>query len=211
METNQLPINYIKHHVEVKKALQQTKKCRPNHISVYEALFSLWNHYRFPSEFSINRAEMMKLSCIGSKNTYTKVMKQLHEWNIVHYAGWAGLYDLTPGCKRRKGKRVENSSDKVPGDITPLIAEWKKKAVCEVYVSGLSLPGDTRIVKAGGSFGGVDESMAGILDVFGKGVCEDLTRPIIASAEGITLVAMPMRIPEAEMERAIKDMERLVG
>lgn len=85
METNQLPINYIKHHVEVKKALQQTKKCRPNHISVYEALFSLWNHYRFPSEFSINRAEMMKLSCIGSKNTYTKVMKQLHEWNIVHY------------------------------------------------------------------------------------------------------------------------------
>lgn len=85
METDQLPINYIKHHVEVKKALQLTKKCRPNHISVYEALFSLWNHYRFPTEFSINRAEMMKLSCIGSKNTYTKVMKQLHEWKIVHY------------------------------------------------------------------------------------------------------------------------------
>lgn len=85
METNQLPINYIKHHVEAKKALQLTKKCRPNHISVYEALFSLWNHYRFPSEFSINRAELMKLSCIGSKNTYTRVMKQLHEWKIVHY------------------------------------------------------------------------------------------------------------------------------
>mgnify|MGYP000940986642 FL=1 len=126
-------------------------------------------------------------------------------------AGWAGLYDLTPGCKRRKGKRVENSSDKVPGDITPLIAEWKKKAVYEVYVSGLSLPGDTRIVKAGGSFGGVDESMAGILDVFGKAVCEDLTRPIIASAEGITFVAMPMRIPEMEMGKAIEDMKRLVG
>lgn len=85
METNQLSINYIKHHVEAKKALQLTNKCRPNHISVYEALFSLWNHYRFPTEFSINRAEMMKLSCIGSKNTYTKVMKQLHDWKIVHY------------------------------------------------------------------------------------------------------------------------------
>jgi hypothetical protein len=126
-------------------------------------------------------------------------------------AGIAGIYDLTPGCKRRKGKRVENSSDNVPGDITPLIAEWKKKAVYEVYVSGLSLPGDTRIVKAGGSFGGVCESMAKILACFGKAACEDLTRPIIASAEGITFVAMPMRIPEAEMERAIKDMERLVG
>jgi len=126
-------------------------------------------------------------------------------------AGWAGLYDLTPGCKVRKGKRIENSTDKVPGDITPLIAEWKKKAVYEVYVSGLSLPGDTRIVKAGGSFGGVCESMAKILACFGKAACEDLTRPIIASAEGITFVAMPMWIPEAEMERAIKDMERLVG
>lgn len=126
-------------------------------------------------------------------------------------AGWAGLYDLTPGCKRRKGKRVENSTDEVPGDITPFFAEWEKKSIYEVYVSGLSLPGDTRIVKAGGSFGGVRESMAKILACFGKAACEDLTRPIIASAEGITFVAMPMRIPEAEMERAIKDMERLVG
>ena len=125
-------------------------------------------------------------------------------------AGIAGIYDLSPGCKRRKGKRVENSTDKVPGDITPFIAEWKKKAVYEVYVSGLSLPGDTRIVKAGGSFGGVCESMAKILACFGKAACEDLTRPIIASAEGITFVAMPMRIPEREMGKAIEDMKRLV-
>jgi len=37
-----------------------------------------------------------------------------------------------------------------------------------------------------------------------------LTRPIIASAEGITFVAMPMRIPEREMGKAIEDMKRLV-
>lgn len=126
-------------------------------------------------------------------------------------AGIAGIYDLSPGCKRRKGKKIENSTDEVPGDITPFFAEWKKKSIYEVYVSGLSLPGGARIVKAGGSFDGVCESMAKILACFGKAACEDLTRPIIASAEGITFVAMPMRIPEAEMERAIKDMERLVG
>jgi len=126
-------------------------------------------------------------------------------------AGIAGIYDLSPGYKVRKGKKIENSTDKVPGDITPFFAEWKKKSIYEVYVSGLSLPWGTRIVKAGGSFGGVCESMAKILACFGKAACEDLTRPIIASAEGITFVAMPMRIPEAEMERAIKDMERLVG
>jgi hypothetical protein len=131
-------------------------------------------------------------------------------------AGIAGIYDLTPGCKRRKGKRVENSSDKVPGDITPFFAEWKKKSIYEVYVSGLSLPYGARIVKvskvcSSSQFGGVSEPMASVLQEFGSSKCESIEHPIIASAEGITFVAMPMRIPEAEMERAIKDMERLVG
>jgi hypothetical protein len=85
MDYEDPPINYIKHHIEVKKAFTRIKGRRPTHISMYEALFALWNHYRFPPEFSINREELMKLSCIGSKNTYTKVIKQLHDWKLVNY------------------------------------------------------------------------------------------------------------------------------
>ena len=144
-------------------------------------------------------------------------------------AGRAGIYDLSPGCKRRKGKRVENSTprecgydfdrtDKVPEDITPLFAEWKKKSIYEVYVSGLSLssaPWGTRIVKASkvcssSQFGGVSEPMASVLQEFGSSKCESIEHPIIASGEGITFVAMPMRIPEREMKRAVEDMARLV-
>ena len=131
-------------------------------------------------------------------------------------AGWAGIYDLSPGYKVRKGKKIENSTDEVPEDITPFFAEWKKKSIYEVYVSGLSLPYGARIVKASkvcssSQFGGVSELMASVLQEFGSSNCESIEHPIIASAEGITFVAMPMRIPEREMGKAIEDMKRLVG
>ncbi len=131
-------------------------------------------------------------------------------------AGIAGIYDLSPGYKVRKGKKIENSTDEVPEDITPFFAEWEKKSIYEVYVSGLSLPWGTRIVKASkvcssSQFGGVSELMARVLQEFGSSKCESIEHPIIASGEGITFVAMPMRIPEREMGKAIEDMKRLVG
>lgn len=85
MTNEKIQINYIKHHIHAKQVLATKKGRRPNHVSMYEALFSLWNHYRFPEVFFVNREELMSMSFIGSKNTYTKVIKQLDSWGLIKY------------------------------------------------------------------------------------------------------------------------------
>ncbi|MDY7396780.1 hypothetical protein UMM65_16145 [Aureibaculum sp. 2210JD6-5] len=60
-------------------------RLNPTHISLYVALFQLWNNYHFPVEFYINREEAMKLSKIGSKTTYHRCIKELHHWKYLLY------------------------------------------------------------------------------------------------------------------------------
>ena len=55
------------------------------HVSLYISLFTLWNLNRFDNPISINREEVMKISKIGSKHTYHKCMKQLHEYGYLRY------------------------------------------------------------------------------------------------------------------------------
>ncbi len=58
---------------------------RAIHISLYVALFRLWNKYRFKNPVSINRNEMMQMSKIGSANTYTKALKELELYGFIRY------------------------------------------------------------------------------------------------------------------------------
>ncbi len=60
-------------------------RLNPTHISLYLALFQLWNNYHFPEEFYINRQEVMRFSKIGSKSTYHKCIKELSHWNYLLY------------------------------------------------------------------------------------------------------------------------------
>ncbi len=55
------------------------------HVSLYISLFTLWNLNRFDNPISINREEVMKISKIGSKHTYHKCMKQIHEYGYLRY------------------------------------------------------------------------------------------------------------------------------
>lgn len=55
------------------------------HVSLYISLFTLWNLNRFDNPISINREEVMKISKIGSKHTYHKCLKQLHEYGYLRY------------------------------------------------------------------------------------------------------------------------------
>ncbi len=55
------------------------------HVSLYISLFTLWNLNRFDNPISINREEVMKISKIGSKHTYHKCLKQLHEYGYLKY------------------------------------------------------------------------------------------------------------------------------
>lgn len=85
MEKKPDQVNYIKHHLRALERLTNTKGFRPNHISVYEALFFLWNKFHFSEEFYVSRHEIMERSGIGSKDTYTKVIKELHVFGLIIY------------------------------------------------------------------------------------------------------------------------------
>jgi hypothetical protein len=50
------------------------------------SLFRQWNLNRFRNPFPVDREELMHLSRIGSKNTYARCMKQLHQWGYICYS-----------------------------------------------------------------------------------------------------------------------------
>jgi len=78
-------VNYIKHLNEVFVQFSKDSRLNPTHISLYIALFQLWNLNRFLEEFFINRDEVMQLSKIGSKSTYHRCIKELNHWKYIVY------------------------------------------------------------------------------------------------------------------------------
>ncbi|APY10431.1 hypothetical protein BWZ22_03875 [Seonamhaeicola sp. S2-3] len=78
-------VNYIKHLNEVFVQFSKDSRLNPTHISLYIALFQLWNSNRFLEEFFINRDEVMQLSKIGSKSTYHRCIKELNHWKYIVY------------------------------------------------------------------------------------------------------------------------------
>ena len=78
-------MNYIRHLNGVLEKFATDERLRPTHISLYLALFQMWNAARFQNPLSINRTELMQISKIGSANTYTDCLKDLHAWGYVKY------------------------------------------------------------------------------------------------------------------------------
>ena len=78
-------VNYIKHLNSVFLLFTKDGRLNPTHISLYVALFQLWNNYHFPEEFYINREEVMRFSKIGSKSTYHRCIKELSHWQYLIY------------------------------------------------------------------------------------------------------------------------------
>lgn len=78
-------INYIKHLTGVFFQFSKDNRLNPTHISLYIALFQIWNSNRFLEEFYINREEVMRFSKIGSKSTYHKCIKELSHWKYIIY------------------------------------------------------------------------------------------------------------------------------
>src|SRR5690554_7009351 len=78
-------VNYIHHMENTLAKLGNDERVTPWHISLYLALFQIWNGTRFKKEINIRRDELMRLSKIGSTNTYSKCLKQLSEWKYINY------------------------------------------------------------------------------------------------------------------------------
>ena len=91
-------INYIKHLNGVFQQFSKDNKLNPTHISLYVALFQLWNNNYFKDEFYINREEVMSFSKIGSKSTYHRCIKELSYWKYLLY---------TPSHNPFRGSRIK--------------------------------------------------------------------------------------------------------
>lgn len=78
-------INFVKHYKNVNQKLYECVDFNPSHISLYNALFILWNNCGFDNVLSINRNDVMSLSKIGSVNTYLKCLKDLDDKGFLTY------------------------------------------------------------------------------------------------------------------------------
>ncbi len=77
--------NYITQLNSTFQRFANDKNITPFHISLYMALFQKWNGYKFQNPIVISREEIMYISKIGSANTYTKCLKDLHKWAYIKY------------------------------------------------------------------------------------------------------------------------------
>ncbi len=86
MTNNQrIPVNYIQHLTGVFSCFYEDERLSPFHISLYMTLFQEWNTSKFSPKISIARSEIMRISKIGSKNTYIKCLKELAAWGYLEY------------------------------------------------------------------------------------------------------------------------------
>ncbi len=85
-------MNYIRHLNGFFERLAKDGRLSSYHISLYMALFQHWNANRFSDQFTISRAEVMKLARIGSANTYARCMKELTGWGYISYLPSSNLH-----------------------------------------------------------------------------------------------------------------------
>ena len=85
-------MNYIKHQTGLFERFAVDDQITSYHISLYWALFQVWNKNRFRNPFPITREEIMFLARIGSTNTYAKCMKELRAWGYISYNSSGNLH-----------------------------------------------------------------------------------------------------------------------
>ncbi|OMP78202.1 hypothetical protein BW716_15615 [[Flexibacter] sp. ATCC 35208] len=78
-------VNYIRHQKAFYSHVRKDNRLKANDISLYLALFQIWNNQHFRNRFPIIREEVMLLSRIGSRNTYTNCLKWLHTCGYIIY------------------------------------------------------------------------------------------------------------------------------
>lgn len=81
-----MKVNYIKHLENIHSTFVEDSRITPFHFSLYMALFHQWNSAMFPEQLSIARSEIMRFAKLGSVNTYTKCLKELHAFGYIEYS-----------------------------------------------------------------------------------------------------------------------------
>lgn len=78
-------MNYVRHLNAFFSFIRSDGRLTSSHVSLYMALFQYWNFNRFQNPFPVYRDNIMNLSKIGSKNTYHKCIKELHQAKYIYY------------------------------------------------------------------------------------------------------------------------------
>ncbi len=78
-------MNYIRHLTGFFDRAAKDYRLNSTHISLYMAIFQMWNVNRFKNPISLTRSEAMELSKVGSQTTYHKCMKELHLYGYLRY------------------------------------------------------------------------------------------------------------------------------
>ena len=112
-------MNYIKHLNAVFMQFSKDSRLNPTHISLYIALFQIWNYNRFPDVFYVNREQVMKFAKIGSKSTYHRCVKELDFYKYIVYI---------PSHNPFKGSRIKmaifgTSSGQVVDSYSPICGQ----------------------------------------------------------------------------------------
>lgn len=133
-------VNYIVHMENVFQKFVEDDRTTPWHYSLYMALFHIWNNSMFREEINVRRDEMMMLSKIGSANTYTRCIHELHEWGFIAYmpssskfkSSKVHMYRFDNGTDNSPSKSTSNSTSKGDDkaseqDMRPFINSTKTK------------------------------------------------------------------------------------
>ncbi|ADR20439.1 transcriptional regulator [Marivirga tractuosa] len=79
------PVNFIHQFLLAVDKIQEEDGLNPTHVSLFLGLFIMWNLNHFKNPISINRAQMLRVSKIGSKHTYLKCLKDLERLGFIEY------------------------------------------------------------------------------------------------------------------------------
>lgn len=85
MNAEAASVNYIQHLTGVFERMAFDDRLNPSHISMYTALFQMWNISRFQNPFLIIRSEIMQLSKVQSKSTYHRCIRELDSFGYIQY------------------------------------------------------------------------------------------------------------------------------
>ena len=88
-------MNYIRHLRGFYERMEGDERMTPHHISLYMALFQVWNMQRFRDKFDISRQELMSMSRIGSPHTYARCMQQLTDWGYIEYSSSSNRFSVS--------------------------------------------------------------------------------------------------------------------
>jgi hypothetical protein len=75
----------IAHYTKWVRRMAKDQRLLATHISLYTALFICWQRQGFAQPFAVCRRELMGFSKIASIATYHKCIKELDEYDYIHY------------------------------------------------------------------------------------------------------------------------------